>query len=152
VNPSGTVSLDAPSDWKVAPASRPVSPMKAGDHTKFTFAITSPSTSTTANIGAHVTIAGKTWNTSRGAIDYPHIPRVLLQPVANFKAVSVDVATRGKTVAYIPGAGDDVPQALEQLGYTVKAIPAKDVTELALKGFDAVVIGVRASNTNADLG
>ena len=151
-NSAGTLSLDAPSDWTVVPASRPVPATKAGDRAKYTFTITAPRTVTTATIGAHVTIDGRTWNTSRGAIDYPHIPRQLLQPVANFKAVSVDVATRGKMVAYIPGAGDDVPQALEQMGYTVKQIPAKDVTDASLRGFDAVIIGVRASNTNADLG
>jgi VCBS repeat-containing protein len=151
-NGAGTLSLDAPGDWTVVPASRSVPATNAGDRAKYTFTITAPNTATTANIGAHVSIDGRTWNTSRGAIDYPHIPRQLLQPVANFKAVSVDIATRGKTVAYIPGAGDDVPEALVQMGYTVTQIPAKSVTADTLRRFDAVVIGVRASNTNADLG
>ncbi len=151
-NGAGTLALDAPVGWTVVPASRPVSASKAGNSGKYTFTITAPNTATTATIGAHVTIGDRTWNTSRGAIDYPHIPRQLLQPVANFKAVSVDIATRGKTVAYIPGAGDDVPEALDQMGYTVTKIPAKSVTADTLRRFDAVVIGVRASNTNADLG
>jgi LmbE family N-acetylglucosaminyl deacetylase len=151
-NGAGTLALDAPRGWTVVPASRPVSASKAGNTGKYMFTITAPNTATTAIIGAHVSIGDRTWNTSRGAIDYPHIPRQLLQPVANFKAVSVDVATRGKTVAYIPGAGDDVPEALEQMGYTVTKIAAKSVTADTLRRFDAVVIGVRASNTSADLG
>src|SRR5258708_2815386 len=151
-NGAGSLALDAPMGWTVVPASRPVPASKAGNSGKYTFTITAPNTATTATIGAHVTIGDRTWNTSRGAIDYPHIPRQLLQPVANFKAVSVDIATRGKTVAYIPGAGDDVPEALDQMGYTVTKIPAKSVTADTLRRFDAVVIGVRASNTNADLG
>ena len=151
-NPAGAVALDAPAGWAVVPASLPVRAAKVGDRAKYAFSITAPRASTTVNIGAHVTVGGKTWNTSRGAIDYAHIPRQILQPVATYKAVSVDLATRGKNIAYIPGAGDDVPQALEQMGYAVKQIAAKDVTEAALKGFDAVVIGVRASNTSADLG
>ena len=151
-NGAGLLSLDVPHGWSVVPASRSVPATKAGDLGKYTFTITAPKTATTANIGAHVSIDGRTWNTSRGAIDYPHIPRQLLQPVANFKAVSVDVATLGKTVAYIPGAGDDVPEALEQMGYSVTKIPAKSVSADTLRRFDAVVIGVRASNTNADLG
>ena len=151
-NPAGTLSLLAPSGWSVVPATRTVAAAKAGQRSTYSFTMTAPKTSTTANVGAQVKIADRTWNTSMGAIDYPHIPRQLLQPVANYKAVSVDVATRGKVIAYIPGAGDDVPEALEQLGYTVKQVAAKDVNEATLKGVDAVVIGVRASNTSADLG
>jgi hypothetical protein len=141
-----------PGGWLVVPATRSVAAAKAGQRATYSFTMTAPKTSTTVTVGAAVRVAGRSWNTSRGAIDYPHIPRVLLQPVANFKAVSVDVATRGKMIAYIPGAGDDVPQALEQLGYTVRQVAAKDVSEATLKGMDAVVIGVRASNTSADLG
>jgi hypothetical protein len=151
-NPAGSLALRAPTGWDVVPASRSVTASKAGTRATYKFTITAPKTSTTVNIGAEVKVAGRTWNTSMGAIDYPHIPRQLLQPVASFKAVSVDVATRGKTIAYIPGAGDDVPEALEQLGYTVKQIQARDVSEASLKGMDAVVIGVRASNTSPDLG
>jgi len=151
-NPAGVISLDAPAEWAVVPARAPVPPTAAGDHVSITFSVTAPQSATTANIGAHVSIDGNTWNTQSGAIDYPHLPRQLLQPVANIKAVTVDVVTRGKTVAYIPGAGDDVPDALEQMGYTVTQMPAKTVTADALRGFDAVVIGVRASNTSADLG
>lgn len=151
-NSAGILTLDYPGGWSVVPSSRSLAATKAGDRAKYTFSVTAPNTATTANIGAHVSIDGRTWNTSRGAIDYPHIPRQILQPVANLKAVVADIAVRGKTIAYIPGAGDDVPQALEQMGYTVKQIPARDVTADALNGFDAVVIGVRASNTNADLG
>jgi LmbE family N-acetylglucosaminyl deacetylase len=151
-NGAGTLALDNPTGWTVVPASRPVSASKAGSVGRYKFTVTAPNTATTATIGAHVTIGDRTWNTSRGAIDYPHIPRQLLQPVANFKAVSVDIATRGETVAYIPGAGDDVPEALDQMGYAVTKIPAKSVTADTLRRFDAVVIGVRSSNINADLG
>jgi hypothetical protein len=147
-----TLALDAPAGWLVKPASRTVSLSKPGEHGEYSFTITAPATSTTSNIGASVTIAGKSWSNERMAIDYPHIPIQPLQPPARFKAVAVEIATRGKTIAYVPGAGDDVPQALEQMGYTVKQIAAKGVTESSLEGIDAVVIGVRASNTNADLG
>jgi LmbE family N-acetylglucosaminyl deacetylase len=149
---SGSVVLDAPSGWKIAPASQTVSLAGAGDRAQFTFNITAPQSSTTASIGAHVTIAGRRWNTSLDSIDYPHIPLLLLQPEARFKAVSADIATRGSRVAYIPGAGDDVPAAIRQMGYSVTTLPVKSVTAAALRGFDAVVIGVRASNVSSDLG
>lgn len=80
-------------------------------------------------------------------IDYPHImPQVYYTP-AEVKLVPLDVKTTAKTVGYIKGAGDDVPQALEQLGVTVEMIDPALITAESLKKFDAIVAGIRAYNT-----
>ena len=81
-------------------------------------------------------------------IDYPHIPPVLLQPPAAEKVTSVDVVTRGRAIGYIPGTGDEVPDALRQLGYAVTMLDPGQITAAALKHFDAVVVGARAFNTH----
>lgn len=49
------------------------------------------------------------------------------------------------------GAGDDVPQSLEQLGATVTLLSADDLARADLSRFDAIVTGVRAYNTRADV-
>jgi hypothetical protein len=55
-------------------------------------------------------------------IDYPHImPQVYYTP-AEVKLVPLDVKTTAKRVGYVKGAGDDVPQAMEQLGVTVEFV------------------------------
>jgi hypothetical protein len=74
-----------------------------------------------------------------------------LQPVARLKAVSFDLATRGKNVGYVPGAGDSVAEALTQMGYQVTSLTGADLTTNRLKDFDAVVIGIRAFNVRTDL-
>lgn len=91
-------------------------------------------------------------------IDYPHImPQVYYTP-AEVKLVPLDpakvgqgVKTTAKTVGYIKGAGDDVPQALEQLGVTVEMIDPALITAESLKKFDAIVTGIRAYNTAKEL-
>jgi LmbE family N-acetylglucosaminyl deacetylase len=81
-------------------------------------------------------------------IDYPHImPQVYYTP-AEVRLVPLDVKTTAKRVGYVKGAGDDVPQAMEQLGVVVEFIePASAKLEELLK-YDAIVVGIRAYNSN----
>jgi hypothetical protein len=86
---------------------------------------------------------------SRGIqkIEYPHIPTQFLFPEAVAPLVKLDLKRRGQNVAYLMGAGDEVPDALRQIGYTVTLLDAKDLTAANLKKFDALVVGIRAYNT-----
>ena len=83
-------------------------------------------------------------------INYDHIPAItyLHQPLAKRVAIA-DFKIAGKSVGYIPGAGDKVPQSLEQMGYKVTLLKEADITTDNLKQFDAIVTGVRAYNTNS---
>ena len=71
-------------------------------------------------------------------IDYPHIPLQMLQPRARLKAVSVNVATRGRNIGYLAGAGDDLPRSLTEMGYNVTEIIGADLSPEKLRSFDAV--------------
>ena len=58
----------------------------------------------------------------------------------------MDLKTAGSNAGYIAGAGDKVPQALEQMGYKVTMLQEKDITPENLRQFDVVITGVRAYN------
>jgi LmbE family N-acetylglucosaminyl deacetylase len=150
-NQNGTLRLDAPAGWKVSPAAQPFQLAAVGDHAQFTFTVTAPAQPQTANLTARATIGGHTYDTARQEIRYEHIPPQLLQPPARVRAVCLDLAIRGKQVGYLPGAGDRVPEALAAMGYAVTALTGADLTPERLRGFDAVVIGVRAFNVRTDL-
>jgi len=77
-------------------------------------------------------------------IAYDHIPRIDYFRPAIEKFVMADVKTAGHRIGYIEGAGDKVPQALQQMGYEVVLLKERDVTAANLKQFDAVLTGVRA--------
>lgn len=81
-------------------------------------------------------------------INYDHIPSIAYTKPTSFTSIFFDLKTAGKSVGYIPGAGDKVPQALEQMGYKVTMLKEADIYPANLKQFDAIVTGVRAYNTN----
>jgi hypothetical protein len=65
--------------------------------------------------------------------------------------VKLDIKKQGQKVGYIDGAGDAIPEALEQLGYEVVYLKEADLTPIHLKGLDAIVVGIRAFNMYAYL-
>ncbi len=148
---TGTLRLEAPADWKVTPASYPFSLTNYHELGRFTFTITAPTTSTTAKILASVDIDGKTYHNQHVEIHHDHIPAILLQPPAEFKALSIELATRGHQIGYLPGAGDSVADCIQRMGYAVTQLTGADLTPDRLHNFDAVVIGIRAFNTRTDL-
>ena len=148
---SGTMQLEVPAGWQVTPASLKFALAQAGGKTRLEFSLTAPARSATAVLGAVADVGGILCRTGRKEIRYEHIPFQLLQPTAHINAVSLEVATRGKTVGYLPGAGDDIAHALIHLGYAVTELTGADLTAERLKNFDAVVIGVRAFNVRTDL-
>jgi hypothetical protein len=87
-------------------------------------------------------------NLTRRIIEYDHIPKRSWYAQATFRAVPIDVHVDANRVGYIMGAGDNIPEALEQLGLTVERIDANSATAPDLERFDAVVIGIRAYNTD----
>jgi hypothetical protein len=147
----GELSLDTPDGWKAAPAKREFSFASAGQRGTFSFTVTAPPQAASAQITARAEIGDKIYDNQRIEISYPHIPLQLLQPPARIKAISLDLAIRGKRVGYLPGAGDSVADAIGEMGYAVTLLGVDDLTTDRLKDFDAVVIGVRAFNVRTDL-
>ena len=147
----GELSLAAPADWKIFPAKQAFEFASAGEHKKFSFKINAPPQAASAQITARAKIGDKIYDNQRIEISYPHIPAQLLQPPARVKAVSLDLAIRGKKVGYLPGAGDSVADAIKEMGYEVTLLGGGDLITNRLKDFDAVVVGVRAFNVRNDL-
>ncbi len=81
-------------------------------------------------------------------IRYDHIPWIHYFSDAENKYVLLDVKTAGKKIGYIVGAGDKVPEALEQMGYEVTLLTEKELARNNLGQFDAIISGVRAHNAN----
>lgn len=150
---SGTLSCSAPKGWLITPPSCNVGPLKRGERATFTFlhqGSNQPEAGTlkflfTSADGQHKS------NKTLHEIDYPHImPQVYYTP-AEVKLVPLQVETTAKTVGYIKGAGDEMPQALEQLGVKVDIIDPATATLEGLKKYDAIVTGIRAYNTTNEL-
>ena len=148
---SGAVQLEVPAGWTCVPANQTFKLGSMGEDANFTFNVTAPANPATARIAASANVKGARYSNQRIEINYPHVPLMLLQPPARARLVSVDAAIRGRNVGYLPGAGDDTAEALEQLGYKVTILSGADLTAEKLRGLDTIVIGVRAFNERKDL-
>jgi LmbE family N-acetylglucosaminyl deacetylase len=148
---SGTLELETPADWKSVPSEQSFHLAAAGTKTNFTFEVTAPKRTVSDRIAASASVDGRQYSNQRVEINYAHLPFILLQPAARARAVSVDFVVHGKRAGYIPGAGDSIAEALEELGYSVTKLGGSDLTAEKLHGLDVVVIGVRAFNVRKDL-
>jgi len=75
---------------------------------------------------------------------------MVLQPAAA-KAIKLEIKTGGEKIAYIMGAGDEVPKSLQQMGYEVILFKPQDITAEKLVKYDVIITGIRAYNVLTDL-
>ena len=144
---NGQLRLEAPKGWRIEPASVPVE-MKAADAESFaTFTVHPPPNPGEGTLRAIVKVGDQDYSFARERISYQHIGVHILMPAAEAKIVRADIKKKGELIGYIPGAGDDIPQSLQQIGYNVKTLDGSEITAENLKRFDAVVLGIRAYNT-----
>jgi len=81
-------------------------------------------------------------------IRYDHIPYINYFKEAVLTVKKFDLKIVGKKIGYIVGAGDKVPEALDQMGYDVTILGDKELSRNNLQQFDAIITGVRAYNTD----
>ena len=84
-------------------------------------------------------------------IAYDHITTQALFKKAKLKCNVLDVKIKAGRVAYIKGAGDVVPQAIEQLGFEVDVFSVKDVPLIQLDSYQTIVLGIRVYNVKPEL-
>jgi LmbE family N-acetylglucosaminyl deacetylase len=143
----GELRLAVPQGWEVSPSSVPIDLKAADAETVATFSVKPPNENSEGTLRAIVSIDGHDYSLGRMRISYPHIGVQTLMPPAEAKLVRTDIRKKGDRIGYIPGAGDDVPESLRQLGYSVKILSDPEITAKNLAQFSAVVLGIRAYNT-----
>jgi LmbE family N-acetylglucosaminyl deacetylase len=82
------------------------------------------------------------------SITHEHIPAINYFKDAYLTVKKIDVKTFNKKIGYIVGAGDKVPEALEQMGYDVTLLSEKDLSKGGLDKYDVIITGVRTYNTH----
>ena len=152
----GEVRLETDPGWRAEPASRTFQLKSTGEQQELTFTVTplefGPETGA---VPAHFRAAAKLGETEVRAgvqvIAYSHIePQTLIVPsVGSFRKAPLEVLS--KRVGYVMGAGDEVPEALRQMGCEVSLLTRDDLSSGNLSRFDAIVTGVRAYNLRSDL-
>lgn len=150
-NVAGNVSLEHPMGWSVTPTNIPINIPQKGQEVTVTFKVTPPNSDSEGIIAPLVTIGGKTFGKELVEINYDHIPKQSILMPSEAKVVRMNIQKSGEHIAYIMGAGDEVPESLEQIGYQVHLIDSDDLQPGVLDKYDAVVMGIRAYNVLDDL-
>ncbi|MBH8569833.1 PIG-L family deacetylase [Microvirga sp. STS02] len=146
---AGTLALTLPAGWTSTPASQSfVLAAKDAEQTvEFRVQPGPAAAPGKTELRAVATVDGQAYSRGIQTIQYPHIPTQTLFPEAVAPLVKLDLRKRGQNVAYLMGAGDEVPEALRQVGYNVTLLKPEDLTAARLKQYDALVVGIRAYNT-----
>ncbi|MFP5226938.1 MAG: PIG-L family deacetylase, partial [Acidobacteriota bacterium] len=149
---SGTLQLKLPSGWTADPAQasfqlRPAS----GQAIQFTL-----HPGTLGNQAYNIAAVAQTQNTrfDEGVttVGYPGLrPYYLYRPSTyRLRAVDVKVPANLK-VGYVMGTGDDVPEALREIGIQPHMLTAADLAQADLSSYGTILIGIRAYSSRPDL-
>lgn len=106
---------------------------------------------------------GITYNKKQVLIQYPHLPSLQYFAPATVAVIKGDIQKKVKKVGYIEGAGDFIPEFLRIAGIQVDVLKDEDFygsidgsggkgSQQKLSQYDAIVLGVRANNTEKKLG
>jgi len=149
---AGTLRLKLPGGWRSTPAESAFS-LRDGEDQTVTFSVV-PETIKPAEytITAVAEYQGREYTEGYHLTGYPGLRPYPYYRPATYKAVGVDVKTApGLKIAFLPGTGDDVPRALDDLGQSVRVLDISDLTHGDLSSYDAIILGVRAFAVRTEL-
>jgi hypothetical protein len=148
------VALDVPRGWTSTPASAPVTFTREDEAVTVRFVVTPPKdlAAGDARITARVTENARTFDTGFQVVEYPHTTRRHVTRPAEAVLKVLDLRTvPGVRVGYVMGVGDQVPEALAQIGAAVEMIDADTLAWGDLSRYRVIVTGVRAYERRPDL-
>jgi hypothetical protein len=148
------VKLNLPEGWASTPAQQTINFTREDESQTTKFVVRSaPSTKAGAfEVAALATVAGQDFKRGFQTIEYPHTRRQHIYHEASARLRVIDVKTKPDlTVGYIMGVGDEVPEAIAELGVKVQMLTADDLAWGDLSRFHTIVAGIRAYERRDDL-
>lgn len=143
----GTLKLVLEKNWKVTPDNIPFQITQKGMEKTFYFEVTPPTEMSEISGKSIATVDGIEYDKEQITIDYDHITKQQVLKDSEVKCIRFDLKTNGEKIAYIMGAGDEIPSSLTQMGYKVTVIKPEEITPEKMESFDVVMTGIRAYNT-----
>ncbi|AOC96759.1 Mycothiol S-conjugate amidase [Flavobacterium anhuiense] len=143
----GNLQLELPKSWNVSPKEIPFALDKKGTEQIFYFEVTPPVNPEEVVAKSVAIVDNKRFDKDQTIIDFPHITKQMVLKPAESKCIRIDLKISGDAIAYIMGAGDEVPESLTQMGYKVSILKPEEITPQKLDSFNTVITGIRAYNT-----
>ena len=149
----GVLRVEAPEQWRVEPAKKQLDFHERGERQSFDFKVYPGSrTEGRKEIRASLTSGSRTYNEGYSVVTRDDLGTFYYyQPaVQHVNVIDVKVPKDLK-VGYIMGAGDEIPTVLQQIGMDVTLIPAEKLGTEDLSRYQAIVLGIRAYDTQKDV-
>ena len=150
-NEKGILKLNLPSNWRVNPTEIAFALSKKGEEQIVNFEVFPPKNADEISVKAIAIVNGKLFDKEQININYEHISKQQILRTSEAKFIKLDIKTGNEKIAYIMGAGDEVPKSLKQMGYEVTEINQSEITKEKLANFDVLITGIRAYNTVKEL-
>ena len=150
---NGSLRLEVPASWQVEPSQIPVALRDRGDKKDFEFKVI-PGGLREAHtyIRAVLSVSGKNYSEGYSFVTREDLASAYYYQPAVQRVSIVDVKVpKNLTVAYIPGAGDEIPTVLQQIGINVTVLPAEKLAGEDLSRYGTIVLGIRAYDTQKDV-
>ena len=148
---NGVLKLELPNNWKVIPTEISFALSKKGEEQIVYFEVFPPKNADKITVKCVAIVNGKTFDKEQININYDHISKHQILKTSEAKFIKLDIKTGSEKIAYIMGAGDEVPKSLMQMGYDVSVLKPEEITKEKLLNFDVVITGIRAYNTDKTL-
>jgi hypothetical protein len=148
---NGILKLDLPANWKVNPNEIAFALSKKGEEQMVSFEVFPPKNADEIRVKAIAAVNGKSFDKEQININYEHISKQQILRTSEAKFIKLDIKIGNEKIAYLMGAGDEVPKSLIQMGYEVTEINPSEITKEKLTNFDVLITGIRAYNTVKEL-
>ncbi|MEO0059550.1 MAG: hypothetical protein RLZZ312_1197, partial [Bacteroidota bacterium] len=147
-NLDANLEIKLPNGWQVSPNLIAVKIIKKGEEQLFNFEIITENSAQDCTAKAILkTKEGKIFNQQKININYAHISNQQILKPAEATFLALDIKLANRKIAYIEGAGDEVPKYLLQMGCDVSILKPENITPAYMLNFDVVITGIRAYNT-----
>jgi LmbE family N-acetylglucosaminyl deacetylase len=148
----GTLRLNAPSGWQVQPAEISIK-TEANETGNYNFTVR-PSNLQEQHYDLRATVEADGHKYAEG---FRTISREDLGAYFYYSPARQDVSAvnvklpQNLLVGYIMGAGDDIPQVLEQIGLNVQMISSQELAAGDLSRYGTIILGIRAYDVRQDV-
>ncbi len=151
---TATVKLEAPEGWSVEPAMLELGFNLEGEEATARFSVTLPDSLEERDFQIHgvATMDGRAFREGYQVIAYDHTQERHLFHAASSNVKAIDVTIRDDVeIGYVMGAGDEVPPAIEQLGFKFSFLSPDDIAFGDLSRYSTIITGIRAYQTRPEL-
>ena len=151
---SGTADLNMNGDkaWSYSSDNKTFELKRKGETATIGFDVTVPAKAKPGSyqIVGQAAIGDGVASSTMHSVVYPHIQTHRIYRKAAVDVRVFDLKIAPVRIGYVSGSGDRVPEAIKQMGFSVEMIDEPKLASGNLAGYDAIVVGIRASEVRPD--